>query len=183
MKRHATLLLATLAFPAAVLGAQAPPPSQDVSIHADGRCHEVRPGDTVHYTLTIKGVEHVRAVYADLQMRPGRDFIARPTGLPSPDFHSLGGGGQARPNPSARDSFEFSFVVPQEIYSGVYRGTGVLVHTDEPADPYGPPARVDVTHHTEKQARRFCLAVISNFGEQHDRPEVTNFRPGTIDRK
>ncbi|HEY4357402.1 MAG TPA: hypothetical protein VGN16_16750 [Acidobacteriaceae bacterium] len=183
MKRYATLLLAILALPAAVLGAQAPPPSQDVSIHADGRCHEVRPGDTVHYSLTVKGLENVRAVYADLQMRPGREFMARPAGLPSPDFRSLGGGGQAKPDASTPDVFQFSFVVPKEIYSGVYRGIGVLVRTDEPADPYGPPARVDVTHHTEKQARRFCLTVVSNFGEQHERPEVTNFRPGAIDRK
>ena len=143
----------------------------------------MHPGDTVHYALTIKGLENARAVYADLQMRPNRDLLARPSGLPSPDFRSLGGGGQAKPDPSSPDIFQFSFVVPKEIYGGLYRGVGVLVRTAEPADPYGPPARVDVTHHTEKQARRFCLAVISDFGQPRPRPEVTDFQPGAIDPK
>jgi hypothetical protein len=178
MKRQA-LLLATCITSAVAL-AQAPAP-QNVTVRSDRHCVDVHPGDTVHYSLTIEGLENVHTVSADVQMRPRKEaWMMRPAGLPIPDFRSLGGGGSATFDSPQQTSFQFSFVVPKEIYSGRYTGNGVVVRTDQPGTPYGPPVLIDVSRHTMRQVRAFCLNVVSDFGERPLRPEVTGFQPGEI---
>lgn len=181
MKRYALVLLTACVGPFVM--AQAPPPAQNIYVPADGRCADVHPGDKVHYSLTIDWAGNPRAVYGDLRLRPAGELRGfGGLGLPPADFRSLGGGGVGTHDPAQANVFHFVFTVPDEIYGGVYRGAGVSVQMAE-QDPSSPLHEIDVTRHTRKQVRAYCLNVISSYGAQPNRPVVTDFQPGDIEPK
>ena len=179
MKLHVVCLLAALGSPAAFAQA-APPQQQSNYVAMDKHCKEVHPGDTVSYSLTIEGLTTLQPVFADLQMRPLHELPLHGHGLPAPDFRNLGGGGTGQASGASQNSFDFSFVVPKEIFSGRYRGAEVRVKANEPLTTADGSRYVDVSHHTMKRVHAFCLSVVSNYGESPDRPEVTNFQSGAI---
>ena len=179
MKLQVVCLLAAFVSPAAFT--QAAPPQQQASYVAmDKHCKEVHPGDMVSYSLTIQGLNGVQPVFADLQMRPLHELPLHGHGLPAPDFHNLGGGGTGQANGAGQNTFDFSFAVPKEIFSGRYRGVEVRVKANDPVTVADGSRYVDVSHHTMKRVHSFCLSVVSNYGESPDRPEVTNFQSGAI---
>ena len=155
---------------------------QNVQAEPDGKCRVVRPGDVVHYELTIASVEYARAVYADLQMRLGHSNGTSSPGLPIPDFRNMGGGGVATRDAQVGSVYHFAFKVQPDTLSGVYWGRDVYVTVPEENEVSGRGRSVDVSHHTQKQIEKYCLNVISPLGST-DRPLVTNFKPGPIDRK
>jgi len=158
------------------------PGSQSVHVELDGKCHVVRPGDVVHYELTIQSVEYAKAVYADLQMHAGRGSTSGATDLPRPDFQSLGGGGAATRDARVGSVYHFMFRIPQGVMSGLYHGTGVFVTVPDEVEMPGRGRAIEVTRHTRDQISRYCLNVISPLGST-DRPVVTNFKAGKIDKK
>jgi hypothetical protein len=149
----------------------------------DGKCNVARPGDVVHFTLHVEGVQYARAVYADLQMRLGKIYAKDASGIPAPDFRHLGGGGPATRDGTQGNVYHFAFVVPRDVLSGLYHGSGVYV-TATPSDTYPEEASrsVDVTAHTQKEIRRYCLIIVSPLGAQ-GRPLVTDFKGGPVERK
>ena len=175
--------------PSAQSSAPTPDEPQNVNVKSDGRCVTVRPGDTVHYSLTIEGVGGAHAILGDLRLRLGHSRELMHGGLPAPDFRSLGGGGLGTHDNSEGKVYHFAFKVPKELYGGTYRGVEVNVSADEPPPqsqalyrPVGERApRVDVTRHTRDEVHAYCLNVISNFGAPQTRPAVTNFSPGPVD--
>jgi hypothetical protein len=74
--------------------AQAPQAAaqNDVELRGGRHCTQVRPGDMVHFTLTVDGVANAKAVLADLQLTTGHATY-RETDLPMPGSGVLGGGG------------------------------------------------------------------------------------------
>jgi hypothetical protein len=167
------------AIPPAALGAE----QQSSHRELDGKCKAVQPGDVVHFTLRVDGVQYARAVYADLQMRLGRVYVKDTSGLPAPDFRNLGGGGSATRDTSQGNVYHFAFTVPRDVSSGLYHGSGVYV-TAAPNDEvaYGGARSVDVTAHTMKEIRKYCLIVVSPLGGE-GRPLVTDFKGGPVERK
>jgi hypothetical protein len=152
----------------------------DVEMHSDGRCLNAKPGDTVHYTLTIEDIANAEAAFADLRLRP-RGFPApHGEGLAVPDYRNLGGGGAGVRDSEHGNMYHFSFRVPQQIYSGVYRGVGLEVTTGTARTAAQVTATgVDVTKHTRDEVRAFCINVVSNYGGT-GRPEVTDFHPDAV---
>jgi hypothetical protein len=171
---------------------------QTVEMRGDGRCTTVRPGDTVHYTLSIDNVIDARAVLGDLHLRPGhfREVMTH-AGLPVADFRSLGGGGVGKRDTDDARQYQFAFVVPEQIYSGTYRGVDVSVSaheltagSDDPYAEYAAPylprpvehTHVHVTKRTRREVRAYCLNVMSTFGmQQQARAAVVAFAPGSVD--
>ncbi len=170
---------------------------QTVEMHGDGRCTTVRPGDTVHYTLSIDNVIDARAVLGDLQLRPGHfREVKTHAGLPAPDYRALGGGGVGKRDSDDARQYHFAFEVPQQIFSGTYRGVTVSASahdleagSDDPyagyAQPYLPKtvqrSHVHVTKHTLREVHAYCLNVMSGFGTQEVRAAVVNFEAGPVD--
>ncbi len=159
---------------------------QNVEVRGDGRCTTVRPGDTVHYTLTIENIAGVKAVFGDLRLRLGRSHEIMHGDLPVPDFRSFGGGGVGARDTGDGKLYHFAFTVPREIFGGTYHGTEVDVRADQPeplplyrSDRPRLP-KVEVTRHTRDEVHAYCLSVLSNFGVV-TRPAVTNFEPGPVD--
>lgn len=179
MKLQVVCLLAASAVPAAFPQA-APPQSTGNYVVMDKHCKEVHPGDTVSYSLTVEGIQPGQPVVADLQMRPNHESPLLGRGLPAPDFHNLGGGGTGTANGTGQNVFDFSFVVPKEIYSGRYHGVEVLVKSNAPLTAADASRYIEVSHHALKRVHSFCLAVVSNYGAREQQPEVTNFQPGPI---
>ena len=188
MKRYLPLLLAAFAAPMALAqdmqltGPAQPPGPQQVQVEPDGKCRVVRPGDVVHFTLTIQSVEYAKAVYADLQMRQGRIGSFDPSALPMPDFRTFGGGGAATRDAQQGGVYHFSFKVQPQVLSGIYRGAGVHVTLDDDGEVVDRTRSVEVTRHTRDEIYKYCLNVVSPLGNDH-RPLVTNFKGGPIDRK
>lgn len=155
---------------------------QAVQAEPDGKCRAVRPGDVVHFALTIQSVEYARAVYADLQMRLGRTYITEPGGLPPPDFRNLGGGGAAIRDAQQGGVYHFAFKVPHDVVSGIYHGAGVYVTAADGSEAANGSRNVEITHRTLSKIRDYCLIVVGPYGGGN-RPLVTNFQPGPIDKK
>ena len=153
----------------------------DVEMKSDGRCQDVRPGDLVHYSLTIESVANPRAVFADLRLRPKGSVAPRASALPSPDFRNLGGGGLARRDDTLGNVYHFVFRVPKEILSGVYHGVALDVTAGDGVAARRDPGDVDVSRHVREQVRSYCLNVFSAFGG-NNKPEVTDFTPGIVDK-
>lgn len=147
--------------------AQAP---TSVEVGGSGKCQSVRPGDIVHFSLTIEHVDPARAVSADLQMGT-RHAVYRQTDLPMPGDGIMGGGGAGMHDQNFGKVYHFTFRVPPGAEAGVYRGLGVNVTVDDGS------AWVD--RHAREQVRRFCLAV---FGNAENGPVVTDFHGGPIER-
>ena len=163
---------------APVNGASAP---EVVQAEPDGQCRPVKPGDVVHYALTIRSVDYARAVYADLQMRLGRTYVAESGGLPPPDFRNLGGGGAATRDAQQGGVYHFAFKVPRDVTSGIYHGAGVYVTAADDSEVANGSRNVEVTHRTLAKIRDYCLIVVGPYGAG-GRPLVTNFQPGLIDK-
>jgi len=185
-KRHLPLLLASLAAPLYAQNfAQGPalPPQADAPQHYDmGNSHKCQPvhnGDIVHYTLDIRGTQYARAVFSNIHMRLGRVYVKDETGLPEPDFRNLGGGGAATPDGKYGNLYHFTFRVPNDVVSGVYHGAGVYVSATDSFDPT-TATPVDVSGHTLKHVRDFCLIVVSPYGDR--RRVVTDFRGDRVER-
>jgi hypothetical protein len=167
----------------------APPPAETQAQQSphpelDGRCKAVRPGDLVHFTLNIRSVEYARAVYADLQMHLGRTYVNDPSGLPPPDFQSLGGGGIATRDAHEGDLYHFTFTIPHDVYSGIYHGSGVYVtaaENDALSNTTGSRS-VAVSNRTLHKVRDYCLIVVSPYNG-NGQPFVTDFHGGPIERK
>jgi hypothetical protein len=181
MKRFAGIALVVgsmcVAAKAQDMNGPAQAPSQSVMFSDNHHCMPVRAGDTVNYSLTIENVADAKQIFAELQMRPGRHGHLQTTGLPSPDIDSLTAGGVATADGTNANVYHFSFKVPAGVTPGVYHGVGVVVRLDQAASSLGT---ADVTRHTEDEVRSYCLAV---FGRGENYPVVTNFKPGTIERK
>jgi len=164
----------------------APPPTnvssapQAVQAEPDGKCRAVKPGDVVHYALTIQSVAYARAIYADLQMRLGRTYVSE-GGLPPPDFRNLGGGGAATRDAQQGSVYHFAFKVPHDVLTGIYHGAGVYVTAADDSEVANGSRNVEVTHHTLSKIRDYCLIVVGPYGGE-GRPLVTNFKPGPIDK-
>jgi len=174
---HAQYIATSGSTPPSGIG-QAP---EAVQAQPDGKCRPVKPGDVVHYTLTIQSVEFARAVYADLQMRLGRTYVTEPGGLPPPDFRNLGGGGAATRDAQQGGVYHFAFTVPHDVMTGIYHGAGVYVTAAESNDITSGSRNVDVTHKTLSKIRDYCLIVVGPYGVS-GRPLVTSFGPGPIDK-
>ena len=200
MKRLLPVLVCCLARAAAAQTALAGPGSEpavyepkNVEVRGDGRCMTVRPGDTVHYALTIEGVGGAPSVYGDLRLRQrlgrGRELLHEEPmrgGLPVRDFRSLGGGGLGVRDASDGKMYHFSFKVPKEIFGGSYRGVEVSVNADQPPPAYQTVSlhvpKIVVTHRTRDEVHAYCLNVMSSFGVVGvSQRAVTNFAPGPID--
>ena len=166
---------------------------QNIDVRGDGRCMTARPGDIVHYTLTIENVGLAPALYGDLRMRLGKSHELIRGDLPVLDFRSLGGGGLGTHEAADGKMYHFMFKVPRDIYGGTYHGVQVEVRPAEPQRPYYPSRvryepvsvhvpKVDVTRHTRDEVHSYCLNVISDFGMHpfETRPAITDFAPGTI---
>lgn len=164
--------------PAPAYGASTP---QVVEAESDGKCRPVKPGDVVHYTLTIQSVGYARAVYADLQMRLGRTYVAEPGGLPPPDFRNLGGGGAATRDAQQGGVYHFEFTVPHDVMSGIYHGAGVYVTAADSSEVSNGSRNVEVTHRTLSKIRDYCLIVVGPYSPE-GRPLVTSFKSGPIDK-
>jgi hypothetical protein len=185
MKRYLPMLCAVLAVGSAAAQSLSGDGAASRSVHAelDGKCKAVRPGDVVHFTLDVQGVQYARAVYADLQMRLGRTYTNDVSGLPAPDFRNLGGGGPAMRDEKRGDTYHFSFTVPRDVLSGIYHGAGVYVTAAENAEFSDNGSRnVEVTNRTIKKVREYCLIVVSPYGGV-GQPLVTDFKGGPIDRR
>ena len=167
--------------PASPPGFGQAPTSEAVQAQPDGKCRPVKPGDVVHYTLTIQSVSYARAVYADLQMRLGRTYTSEPGGLPPPDFRNLGGGGAAARDAQQGNVYHFAFTVPHDVMTGIYHGAGVYVTAAENNDISNSSRNVDVTHKTLSKIRDYCLIVVGPY-DGSGRPLVTNFKSGPIDK-
>jgi len=127
-------------------------------------------------------VEYAHAVYAHLQMHLGRTYTFDPSGLPAPDFRTLGGGGAATRDPQQGGVYHFAFTVPRDVMTGIYHGAGVYVTAADSSDLASGSRNVDVNHHTLEKVRDFCLIVVGPFGGE-GRPLVTDFKAGPIDKK
>jgi hypothetical protein len=186
----ASTYAASAQFPASqVVNGSAPPPvatgvqAQDDHSDLDGKCRAAKPGDVVHFTLRVEGVAYARAVYANLQMSLGRVYVKDTSRLPPPDLNHLGGGGPAARDASQGNVYHFAFTVPRDVSSGMYHGSGVYVTAASSADSASEGSRnVDITAHTLKEVRRYCLIVVSPYGPQ-GRPLVTDFDGGAVERK
>jgi len=182
MNRCLPILCAILATPLAHAQDLASSPApQSIQAEPDGKCRSVKPGDVVHYTLTIQSVESARAVYADLQMRLGRTYVSEPGGLPPPDFRNLGGGGPATRDAQQGGVYHFAFTVPHDVMTGIYHGAGVYVTAAGNNDIFNGSRNVEVNHHTISKIRDYCLIVVGPY-DGSGRPLVTNFKPGPIDK-
>jgi hypothetical protein len=186
MNRCLPMACALLALPLAcaqglINGPASPLDPQSVQAQPDGKCRAVKPGDIVHYTLTIQSVDSARAVYADLQMRPGRSYVSEPGGLPPPDFRNLGGGGPATRDAQQGGVYHFAFTVPHDVVSGIYHGAGVYVTAAESNDISNSSRSIDINRKTISRVRDFCLIVVGSYNVS-GRPLVTNFKPGPIDK-
>jgi len=182
MNHRLPILCAILALPMAhAQDLTSSPAPQSIQAEPDGKCHPVKPGDVVHYTLTIQSVESARAVYADLQMRLGRTYVSEPGGLPPPDFRNLGGGGPATRDPQQGSVYHFAFTVPHDVMSGIYHGAGVYVTAAGTNDISNGSRNVEVNHHTISKIRDYCLIVVGPYNIS-GRPLVTDFKPGPIDK-
>ena len=148
---------------------------QTVEVQGNGHCQTVRAGDTVHYSLTIDGVESARSVFANLQLRTGHAAY-RETDLPMPGTGLIGGGSAGARDGSGK-VYQFAFQIPAGVQSGVYRAVGVVVTLNQNVDE---PIEAEVDRHAREQVRHFCLAV---FGAGSGAPVVTEFHPGAVERK
>ena len=182
MKRYLPVLLAVVAAPM-VLAQDGPAthPPQHIQVESDGKCRPVKPGDVVHFALTIQSVEYAHAVYAHLQMHLGRTYTFDPSGLPAPDFRTLGGGSVATRDAQQGGVYHFAFTVPRDVMTGIYHGAGVYVTAADNSDLASGSRNVEVNHRTLEKVRDFCLIVVGPFGGD-GRPLVTDFRPGPIDK-
>ncbi len=154
------------------------PQSNDVEVRGNGHCTPVRPGDLVHFSLTVDGVANAKAVFADLQLTTGHATYHE-TDLPMPGSGVLGGGGTGSRDDATSKVYRFSFHVPVGAMQGVYRSAGLVVTADygTGADK-GAEAYVD--RHAREQVRRYCLVV---FGPAQQAPVVTDFKPGEVEHK
>ncbi len=184
MNRCLPMVCALFMLPLALaqdLGNGPVPGPQSIHAEPDGKCRVVHPGDVVHYALTIQSVEYAKSVYADLQMRPGRAVQTNFNDLPIPDLRNIGGGGAATRDPQLGSVYHFSFTITPSVLSGIYHGTGVYVSVSDSNDIPGRSRRVEVNRHTREQIAKYCLNVLSPLGST-DRPLVTDFKPGSIDK-
>jgi len=150
----------------------------------DGSCKLVKPGDVVHYHLTIRSADAARAVYANLQLRRNGGKMQH-SDLPFPDPLTMGERGEATRDAQVGDLYHFEFTIEPDVPSGLYFGTDVLVTLSADGGAYRSPHYVDVTRHTRREIHRYCLAVVGPYGGEvgEGRPLVTDFKPGLIERK
>jgi hypothetical protein len=152
-------------------------------VKLDGRCQVVRPGDIVHYELSIRAVESAKFIDADIELHNGDWPHKDANGLLFPDFRTLGGSSPATRDPSIGGVYHFQFTVPQHVLGGTYRGTAVLVTVVDDDDAlYGRNSSVPVNRHTRRQVKNYCLVVVGAAGDDRERV-VTNFKRGPIERK
>jgi len=161
------------------------PEAKNVEMPNDGRCKLVKPGDVVHYQLTIRSADAARAVYANLQLRREGAGKEEHFDLPFPDALTMGERGVATRDAKAGNVYHVEFTVEKDVPSGLYRGTGVLVTLSADGGVYSNPHYVDVTNHTMREIHHYCLAVAGPYGGEvgGGRPLVTDFKPGLIERK
>ena len=164
--------------PAGPLPPSAPDKPGDLEMRSDGHCLDARPGDIVHFTLTIESVANAHGIYADIRLRPKGVAAPRASALPSPDSRNLGGGGLGVRDTATGNVYHFAFRVPTEIIGGIYRGVGLSVTEGDAMPSRGEPADVDQTRHVREQVRSYCLNVFSGYGGA--KPEVTDFTPGPV---
>lgn len=155
--------------------AQAP---TNVEVSGDGRCPAVKPGDVVHYSLTLDGADAARSVYADLQLRSRGSM--KESDLPLPGAGAIGGGGAGTRDAQWGKVYHFAFTVPSGADSGVYHAQGVMVTVRDAAGTSPLDAALDKK--ARERVHRFCLAVLGK-GNGELFPVVTDFKGGPIDRK